>query len=240
MKKWGRWLMVAAVVVGANVAFLAWAIPAQGRRARQAVQASPVRVARQDPKLPAAGDAAIPAPAEEAVPPAISVGDALLRPFDFPFDEPTSLTDVQQFLAKGLGIGVILDLAGLDRLDVDPEDTVQLNLKGARLKTGLKLLLDQVGLTYRVEAEDNLLVLTDPKGSGEPIERALHQLKTIHQEMHDLQDAVDDLRDLVEEELGIEPERDPATAAFVRFGPRGAPDRPGRNHRSRRAPGRTR
>ena len=49
---------------------------------------------------------------------------------------------------------VVLDLAALGRQDVEPDDPVQLELEGVRLKTGLKLLLDQVGLTFRVVAED--------------------------------------------------------------------------------------
>ena len=227
------WWMVLAVLVAANGAFLAWALPAQARRARPT--ARPVPVARQDPAPPGlGGNAVAPAPADDAAP---SVGDALLRPFDFPFAEPTTLADVQKHLARELGVGVALDRAALDRLDLDPEDTVQLELKGARLKTGLKLLLDQVGLTWRVEAEDNLLVLTDPAEAGEPIDRALHQLKALHDEMHDLQDAVDDLRDLVEEELGIEPDEDRAGATYVRLGGR---DRHGRGEirpRSARRPG---
>lgn len=151
---------------------------------------------------------------------AVSMTDALLRPLDLPFKEPTTLADVQKYLAGSLGAPVVLDIAAMDRLDLDSEDTVQLELKGVRLKTGLKLLLDQVGMTWRVVAEDNLLILTDPTEAGEPLDRALHQLKAIHDEMHDLRDAIDDLRDLVEEELGIEPEDDPNAAVFVRSPPR--------------------
>ena len=39
----------------------------------------------------------------------------------------------------------MLDLAALDRQGVEPDEAVQLELEGVRLKTGLKLLLDQVG-----------------------------------------------------------------------------------------------
>ena len=45
---------------------------------------------------------------------------------------------------------MVVDLAAIERLDLKPEDTVKLELKGVRLKTGLKLLLDQVGLTYHL------------------------------------------------------------------------------------------
>jgi hypothetical protein len=94
--------------------------------------------------------------------------------------------------------------------------TVQLDLKGVRLKVGLKLLLDQVGLSYRVVPEDNLLILTDPDGSDDAGLRVLAEIKTIHREMHDLQDAVDDLRDLVEEDLGVEPEPQKNQSTLVR------------------------
>ena len=150
-----------------------------------------------------------------------SAQDALLRRVDLPFAEPTALVDVQKYLAETLGLAVVLDVAAMDRLDVDPdEDTVQLNLKGARLKTGLKLLLDQLDMTYRVEPEDNLLILTDATQAGDPAERALREIKALHDEMHDLQDAVDDLRDLVEEDLGVDDDPAPAGRLLVRHADR--------------------
>src|SRR5207248_8275992 len=72
----------------------------------------------------------------EAAP--ISVQDALQRPFAFSFAEPTSLTEVCEFLRRTLKAPVVLDLAALDRLELEPEETVQLQLEGVRLKTGLK------------------------------------------------------------------------------------------------------
>ena len=55
-------------------------------------------------------------------------------------------------------------------------DTVQLELEGVRLKTGLKLLLDQLDLTYRVVPEDNLLIITDADGSADPFDQVLSEL----------------------------------------------------------------
>jgi len=160
-----------------------------------------------------------------AVPQApVSVQDAMLRPFDLPFGRETSLEEVRQFLARALNAPVVLDVAALDRLDLTPEDTVRLDLKGVRLKVGLKLLLAQVGMAFRVEAEDNLLVLTDPGESGDPAERGLAEIKELHRDIHDLRDAVDDLRDLVEEDLGVEPETKKDHTALVRAGSR-RPDR---------------
>ena len=90
---------------------------------------------------------------------------------------------------------MVLDLAALDRKSVEPGDTVQLELDGVRLKTGLKLLLDQVGLTYRVVAEDNLMIITDQEGSEDPADRIWAELRALHRDLHAVQDAVDDLGD---------------------------------------------
>ena len=221
--KWGRWAAVASLGLVVVVVMI-WGSFTMGRgrglaTVRAAQFARPLAMARPVPnqnpveaKPPAADD-----PAPVVVVTEMSVGDALLQPFDFPFAEPTTLSEVQQHLAKTLGAPVVLDLAAMDRLKIDAEETVQLDLKAVRLKTGLKLLLDQVGMTFKVVAEDNLLILTDPSEAGEPIDRALRELKALHLEMHDLQDAVDDLRDLVEEDLGVEPAGDPDQAGFVRF-----------------------
>jgi hypothetical protein len=124
-----------------------------------------------------------------------SVQEALLRPYEFRFARPTPLSEVAERLGRELAAPVVLDLAALDRLEIKPDETVTLELHGVRLKTGLKLLLDQVGMTYRVVAEDNLLVLTDQEGSEDPGERTMAEVRELHRDIHDLQDAVDDLRE---------------------------------------------
>ncbi len=122
---------------------------------------------------------------------------ALLRPYRFPFAKPTPLFEVCAHLKQTLKSEVVLDLAALGRQDVEPEDRVQLDLDGVRLKTGLKLLLDQVGLTYRIVAEDNLMIITDVEGSDDPTSRILTELQALHRDLHALQDDVDELRDLM-------------------------------------------
>ena len=97
---------------------------------------------------------------------------------------------------------VVLDLAALDRKSVEPETTVQLALDGVRLKTGLKLLLDQVGLTYQVIAEDNLMIITDQEGSEDPADKIWAELRALHRDLHAVQDAVDDLTDFLGGEAG--------------------------------------
>jgi len=127
----------------------------------------------------------------------ITLQDAILRPYRFPFARPTPLDQVCVHLRQTLKAAVVLDLAALDRQQVEPENTVQLELDGVRLKTGLKLLLDQVGLTYHIVAEDNLLIITDREGSAEPADRIWSELSALHRDVHDLQDAVDDLREIL-------------------------------------------
>jgi len=131
---------------------------------------------------------------------AATLQDALLRPYRFPFARPTPLEEVCTHLRQTLNAPVVLDLAALDRQNVDPQDAVQLDLEGVRLKTGLKLLLDQLGLTYRVVAEDNLMIVTDSAGSEDPNDRIVSELRALHRDLHELQDAVDELREYLGEE----------------------------------------
>jgi hypothetical protein len=126
---------------------------------------------------------------------AVPLQEALLRPYRFPFARPTSLEQVCAHLRETLRGAIVLDLAALDRKSVEPDSTVQLELEGVRLKTGLKLLLDQVGLTYRVVAEDNLMIITDQEGSEDPADRIWAELRALHRDLHAVQDAVDDLGD---------------------------------------------
>src|SRR5262249_33907287 len=131
------------------------------------------------------------APGQAAV---VPIQDALNKPFTFPFAEETALKDVVEHLAKTLQVRVVLDRAALDRLQIEEDDTVRRKLEGVRLKVGLSLLLDQLEMKYRVEPEDNLLILTDADGSDDPIDKIVTELKAVHRDVHDLQDAVDEIR----------------------------------------------
>ncbi len=137
--------------------------------------------------------------------PAPTVQDALLRPFRFSYKEPVTLTELASRLGRELGAPVVLDVAALKRQDLEASESVSLALDVVRLKTGLKLLLDQVGLTYRVVPEDNLLVLTDKEGTEEPIERLAEEVRELHRDVHELQDAVDEIRDLLDPAEGDGP-----------------------------------
>jgi len=178
-----------AVILGIGLAVFLAGLAPWGLRAQE-----------RDPRAKAA-PAPAPAPAEK-----VSVQEAMLRPFSWSFAEETKLLDVVAHLKKRLGAPVILDRAALARKKVTPESTVRLELEGVRLKTGLKLLLDQVGLTVRVVPEDNLLILTDAEGADDASERILAEVKSLHHDVHILQEALSDLR----RDLGPEEEPNPA------------------------------
>jgi hypothetical protein len=173
-------LVLAGLIIGAVAATH---LPLRAQGERKPTENAPV------PQLNRDVDPSRPAPA-------LSVQEALLKPYDFRFSRPTTLSDFSQRLSHDLGAPVVLDRAALDRLEIKPEEKVSLDLQGVRLKTGLKLLLDQVGLSYRVVPEDNLLILTDKEGSEEPVEQVLAELRELHRDVHDIQDAVDELREL--------------------------------------------
>jgi hypothetical protein len=156
---------------------------------------------------------------------AATLQEALLRPYRFPFARPTSLEQVCAQLKESLKAAVVLDLAALGRKNVERDATVQLDLEGVRLKTGLKLLLDQVGLTYRVVAEDNLMIITDHEGSEDPAERILVELRALHRDLHDVQDAVDELRGYLGVESGEGPKVRKPT--IIEVMPENAGEKPG-------------
>ena len=201
----------AGLVVGVAAAVVLVGSARWGLRAQVGGPASGKAKVAQ--KVEAKAKAAQPAEPGQGRPAAASIQDAMLRPFAWHFREETTLQVVADHLNAVLGGQVILDRAALTRRRLTPESTVRLELEGVRFKTGLKLLLDQVGLTGRVVPEDNLLILTDVEGAEDPTERILAELKSLHRDLHDLRDALDDLR----EDLGYDAEPGPAVRRPTRI-----------------------
>jgi hypothetical protein len=50
----------------------------------------------------------------------------------------------------------------------------------------VELLLDQLGLTYRIVAEDNLMIITDVVGSEDPNDRITSELRALHRRIERL------------------------------------------------------
>jgi hypothetical protein len=191
-----HWLLLLVGLIGGVLLSGRLALLAQDGLARSPKGTSTPGRQQSPPQLPISPGGSPPATAAARLATdTMTVQDALLRPFHFPFSKPTPLKEVCAHLKETLKVAVVLDLAALGRQDVEPEDPVQLELDGVRLKTGLKLLLDQVGLTYRVVAEDNLMIITDHEGSDDPSERIWSELRALHRDLHAVQDGVDELRD---------------------------------------------
>ena len=203
------WLfLLAGIVVGLIISGRI-ALNAQGRAQAGQANARPAPSGADLMPVPSVIRESPPDERQPAEPPtkgaatsAVPLQEALLRPYRFPFSRPTSLEQVCGHLKETLKGAVVLDLAALDRKSVEPETAVQLELDGVRLKTGLKLLLDQVGLTYHVVAEDNLMIITDQEGSEDPADRIWAELRALHRDLHAVQDAVDDLGDALGVETG--------------------------------------
>jgi hypothetical protein len=177
-------LAIALAVAALAIASARWTLRAQDRPEGPRVRGARANASEPIPESAAASTTRGPRP---------TVQDALLRVYPLHFTDDTTLDEVAAHLRKVLDAPVVLDLAALERQDLTSEATVRLELDGVRLKTGLELLLDQVGLTYRVIPEDNLLVLTDAQGSGDPSAQILDEIKSLHRDVHDLQDAVEEL-----------------------------------------------
>lgn len=168
-----RWGLAATLVLAA-----AWAV--SGRQGR---------TQPDEPEEPAAARSS---PAAED-----PLEDRLAQSIHLPFAEATSLADVAGWLEDTLNAQVVLDRAAMKRRGVSRDSTMQLELKGVRLRTALRLLLDQIEMTYRLEPADNLVVLTDARGAGEPLPQILDELEALHRDIHLLQDTVDELYDVI-------------------------------------------
>lgn len=122
-----------------------------------------------------------------------SLSAALELPASFPFGRETPLSAVAAHLRRDLDAQVVLDLAALKRLKLDESVPVRLDLQDVKRTTGLRLLLEQVDLTYRVDDEDNLLIITDREGAAEPLDRIESRLDDLHRDLHALHDAVEEV-----------------------------------------------
>lgn len=198
---WSR-LAFVALLAGLLVGTTWWSLPAQERTAPSTAPAPSTRRPKAEPvpERPARPRAE----ASTSSPKPVSIQDALLKKCKLPFGRGVALEDLAVFLREATGAQVALDYGALDRQDVQPEDVVLLELENVRLKTGLKLLLDQLNLTYKVVPEDNLLIITDARESEEAYTQILGELDSLHRDIHKLEDMMDELLD--REDLGPLPD----------------------------------
>jgi hypothetical protein len=106
-------------------------------------------------------------------------------------DQP--LQDVVGRLEEEYGISIKLDTAALNDLGIPPDQPVNINLRNISLRSALRLLLKELGLTYIIQ--DEVLLITSP-------DEAETQLKICVYDVRDLIDPMnagdmDSLRDTI-------------------------------------------
>lgn len=65
----------------------------------------------------------------------------------------TPLTDAVQFLAMSAGISIIIDGVALDDEGIPTDEPINLSLTGVSLRSTLKIMLENIGLTWVIEDE---------------------------------------------------------------------------------------
>ncbi len=91
--------------------------------------------------------------------------DALERPLAMPFMRPTPIEDILKYIKKATerpelpsGIPILVDPQALTRADRTMTSPVSFDMNGALLGVSLRLILDQLGLGYRVK--DGMVLIT--------------------------------------------------------------------------------
>ncbi len=85
------------------------------------------------------------------------------------FPEPTPLIDVLSYIknatkqgANDPGVPIYVDPLGLEEVQRAATSTVRIEVNGVALKEGLKQIVGQLGLVYRVK--DDVLIISSPRG----------------------------------------------------------------------------
>jgi hypothetical protein len=88
---------------------------------------------------------------------------ALSRPIDLTIkDQP--LKDVIVLIQEMAKVPVLLEVKKLEEAAINTETPVSFDVKGISLKSGLRLMLGQLGLTYVIE--DEVVQITTPEDAG--------------------------------------------------------------------------
>jgi len=141
--------------------------PAVGAAERTSVsQPPPTAAPPKDRKAHAAPAGAQPAkpkaaPTKDIKP--LDIKSKLKQPVTFDFTDST-LGDVVDFLRDFTGVNIVLDTPALKAAGVTGDTTVNMKLKDVTLKAALRLMLDQIGVTYVVR--DESIVITSRAKSG--------------------------------------------------------------------------
>jgi tetratricopeptide (TPR) repeat protein len=108
-------------------------------------------------------------------PKTLAILDALKQPISMPFPNETPIEEILNYIKTATqserlpgGIPMYVDPAGLTEAEITMSSPVTVNLEGVPLKTSLRLLLKQIGLTYTVK--DGLMTVTAELSANQPTE----------------------------------------------------------------------
>lgn len=96
-------------------------------------------------------------------PEVLAIEAKLNEPIELNFEQEQPLGEVLNYLASYTGLNITPDQRALGEEGLTLNTPVSLKAKDVKLKTALKLLLQPLGLTYKVE--DNVLLITNPQAS---------------------------------------------------------------------------
>ena len=107
-----------------------------------------------------------------------AINDKLEQPLSMPFANETPLEDVLKYISQNTqgpnddGIQIHVDPIGLEDASATMQSTVRINLEGVPLKRALKIMLDQLDLTYTVQ--DGLLFISWKGAEDLPTDRRVY------------------------------------------------------------------
>ena len=112
-----------------------------------------------------------------------AINDKLEQPLSMPFANETPLEDVLKYINQNTqgpnddGIQIHVDPIGLEDASATMQSTVRINLEGVPLKRALKIMLDQLDLTYTVQ--DGLLFISWKGAEDLPTDRRVYPVADI-------------------------------------------------------------
>lgn len=101
--------------------------------------------------------------APKKAPEVLAIEAKLNEPIELNFEQEQPLGEVLNYLASYTGLNIAPDQKALGEEGLTLNTPVILKAKDVKLKTALKLMLQPLGLTYKVE--DNVLLITNPQAS---------------------------------------------------------------------------
>jgi hypothetical protein len=87
------------------------------------------------------------------------------------------LEEVAAVLQETYGIPVQMDSASLDEIGIDPQEPVTVSLHGISLRSALRLMLKQLGLTYIIQNE--VLLITTPEAAESELTTCVYDVRDL-------------------------------------------------------------